>query len=75
MKDGRFSYPRILKEMEAELRVGATFRGNLEEELSAVKNRIIRWIRSLFSRVHTSVSDIRKNGVCCTWNDAISQVI
>lgn len=37
IKDGRFSYPRILKRMEAELRVGSTVRGKLTEELGAVK--------------------------------------
>lgn len=48
IKDGRFSYPRILKDMEAELRVGSTFRGKLTEELSAVKNMIIRWLDRYF---------------------------
>ncbi|SUV02909.1 transposase IS116/IS110/IS902 family protein [Cytobacillus firmus] len=33
VKDGRFSYPRILKGMEAELRAGSTFRSKLTEEL------------------------------------------
>jgi transposase len=48
IKDGRFSYPRILKEMEAELRVGSTFRSKLTEELGAVKNMIIRWLDRYF---------------------------
>jgi len=48
LKDGRFSYPRILKDMEAELRVGSTFRGTLTEELGAVKNKIIRWLDRYF---------------------------
>lgn len=48
VKDGRFSYPRILKEMDAELRVGSTLRTNLVEELSAVKNKMIRWIDRYF---------------------------
>ncbi len=43
VKDGRYSYPWILKETEAELRVGATLKGNLSEELGALKNKIIRW--------------------------------
>jgi transposase len=42
IKDGHFSYPRILKGMEAELRVGSTFRSKLSEESGAVKNMIIR---------------------------------
>lgn len=48
IKDGRFSYPRILKDIEAELRVGSTFRSKLTEELGAVKNMIIRWIDRYF---------------------------
>jgi transposase len=48
IKDGRFSYPRILKDMEAELRVGSTFRGKLTEELGTVKNMMIRWLDRYF---------------------------
>ena len=48
VKDGRYSFPRILKEMEAELRVGATLRGNLVEEMNAVKNKMIRWTDRYF---------------------------
>lgn len=48
IKDGRFSYPRILKDMEAELRVGSTFRSKMTEELGAVKNMIIRWLDRYF---------------------------
>jgi len=48
VKDGRFSYPRILKDTEAELRVGSTFRSKLVEELSALKNRMIRWLDRYF---------------------------
>lgn len=48
VKDGRYSYPRILKETEAELRVGATLKGNLSEELGALKNKIIRWTDRYF---------------------------
>jgi transposase len=48
VKDGRFSYPRILNDMEAELRVGSTFREKLVEEFSAVKNRLIRWLDRYF---------------------------
>ncbi|NWQ44700.1 IS110 family transposase [Bacillus sp. EB106-08-02-XG196] len=48
VKDGRFSYPRILKDMEAELRVGSTFRERLVEEFGAVKNMMIRWLDRYF---------------------------
>lgn len=48
VKDGRYSYPRLLKETEAELRVGATLRGNLAEELGRIKNKLIRWTDRYF---------------------------
>ena len=48
IKDGRYSYPRILKDMEAELRVGSSFRGKLTEELGAIKNMMIRWLDRYF---------------------------
>ncbi|MFL0507610.1 IS110 family transposase [Ureibacillus sp. 179-F W5.1 NHS] len=48
VKDGRFSYPRILRDMEAELRVGSTFREKLVEEFGAVKNMMIRWLDRYF---------------------------
>lgn len=48
VKDGRFSYPRIMKDMEAELRVGSTFRSKLTVELGTVKNMMIRWLDRYF---------------------------
>ncbi|MBG9541797.1 transposase [Cytobacillus firmus] len=48
VKDGRFSYPRILEGMEAELRVGSSFKSKLTEEFGAVKNMIIRWLDRYF---------------------------
>ncbi|ARF16839.1 IS110 family transposase [Sporosarcina ureae] len=48
VKDGRYSYPRILRETEAELRVGSTLKGNLTEELNAIKNKMIRWTDRYF---------------------------
>lgn len=48
VKDGRFSYPRILKGMEAELRVGSSFRNKLTEELGTVKNMMNRWLDRYF---------------------------
>jgi len=48
IKDGRFSYPRILRDVDAELRVGSTHRANLTEELGAIKNRLIRWLDRYF---------------------------
>lgn len=48
VKDGRFSYPRILTGVEAELRVGATLRNQLVEEQAAVRNKLIRWLDRYF---------------------------
>ncbi|MCH7324017.1 IS110 family transposase [Solibacillus sp. MA9] len=48
LKDGRFSYPRILKEVEAELRIGSTLRLKLTEDLASIKNRIIRLLDRYF---------------------------
>ncbi len=47
VKDGRFSYPRIL-EVEAELRAGSTFRESLVKERNAVHNQMIRWLDQYF---------------------------
>jgi len=48
MRDGRFSYPRLLEGVEAELRNGATLRGKIQEDLNALQNRMIRWIDRFF---------------------------
>jgi len=57
MKDGRFSYPRILKGIEAELRNGATLRSKMQEDLNALQNRIIRWLDRFFPEY----TDVFKN--------------
>ena len=48
MRDGRFSYPRILEGVEAELRNGATLRSKIQEDLNALQNRMIRWLDRFF---------------------------
>jgi transposase len=48
MKDGRFCYPRLLKNIEAELRIGSTLRSKLTEDLTSIKNRIVRWLDRYF---------------------------
>lgn len=48
VKDGRFSYPRLLENLEAELRVGATLRAQLTEEFGSIKNKMIRWLDRYF---------------------------
>lgn len=48
VKDGRFSYPRILKGMEVDLRVGTSLRSKLVEELGSVSNQLIHWTDRYF---------------------------
>jgi len=48
MRDGRFSYPRLLESVEAELRNGATLRSKIQEDLNALQNRLIRWLDRFF---------------------------
>ena len=48
MRDGRFSYPRLLTGVEAELRNGATLRTKIQEDLNALQNRLIRWLDRFF---------------------------
>ncbi|WP_341299573.1 IS110 family transposase [Lysinibacillus sp. FSL H8-0500] len=48
MRDGRFSYPRMLVGVEAELRNGATLRAKIQADLNALQNRIIRWLDRFF---------------------------
>lgn len=53
MRDGRFSYPRILEGVEAELRNGATVRSKIQEDLNAIQNRIVRWLDRFFPEFKT----------------------
>jgi len=39
---------RLLKEVDAELRIGSTLRSKLTEDLASIKNRIIRWLDRYF---------------------------
>ncbi|MBE1557079.1 IS110 family transposase, partial [Sporosarcina limicola] len=69
VKDGRYSYPRLLKEIEAELRVGATLRDNLVEELARIKNKLIRWTDRYFpefSQVFPSFGKMALAALECT---------
>ena len=60
MRDGRFSYPRILEGIEAELRNGATLRSKIQEDLNALQNRIIRWIDRFFPEFTQVFKDFGK---------------
>ena len=60
LRDGRFSYPRILEDVEAELRNGATLRSKIQEDLNALQNRIIRWIDRFFPEFMTVFKDFGK---------------
>lgn len=63
IRDGRFSFPRILKGVEAELRNGASYRAKLQEELAALKNRMIRWTDRFFPEFQNVFKDFGKNAL------------
>lgn len=48
MKDGRFSKPKLLRELEAEIRVVYNQRESLILERTAIKNKLHRWIDKYF---------------------------
>lgn len=60
MRDGRFSYPRILEGMEAELRNGTTLRAKIQEDVNALQNRIIRWLDRFFPEFTQVVKNFGK---------------
>ena len=60
MRDGRFSFPRILDGVEAELRNGATLRSKIQEDLNAIQNRIIRWLDRFFPEFTTVFKNFGK---------------
>lgn len=60
MRDGRFSYPRILEGVDAELRNGATLRSKIQEDLNALQNRIVRWIDRFFPEFMTVFKNFGK---------------
>lgn len=60
MRDGRFSYPRILEGMEAELRNGTTLRVKIQEDVNALQNRIIRWLDHFFPEFTQVVKNFGK---------------
>ena len=66
MRDGRFSYPRILEGVEAELRNGATLRSKIQEDLNAIQNRMIRWLDRFFPEFMTVFKQFRKMALCGT---------
>lgn len=48
IRDGRFNFPRVLEGVEAELRNGASLRSRIQEDVTALKNRITRWVDIYF---------------------------
>ncbi|OZS77328.1 IS110 family transposase [Tetzosporium hominis] len=53
IRDGRFSFPRILQGVDAELRTGNNNRKALKKEMVAIQNRMIRWIDIYFPEFST----------------------
>ncbi|MCM3359300.1 IS110 family transposase [Psychrobacillus sp. MER TA 171] len=63
IRDGRFSFPRILEGIEAELRNGASHRASLQKELGIITNRIIRWTDRFFPEFQHVFKDIGKTAL------------
>lgn len=61
IRDGRFSFPRIIEGVEAELRNGASLRAKMQEDLSALQNRMIRWIDRFFPEFRQVFKSFGKN--------------
>ena len=63
IRDGRFSFPRILEGVEADLRNGANMRAILQQEIIRVKNRMIKWLDSYFPEFQLIFKDFGKNAL------------
>lgn len=63
IRDGRFSFPRILEGVDAELRNGATQRASLQKELGTLKNRMIRWTDRFFPEFQQVFKDFGKTAL------------
>ncbi|TMU00270.1 IS110 family transposase, partial [Halomonas sp. ATBC28] len=61
IRDGRFTFSRILTGVEAELRNGASLRSKLQEDITAIKNRMIRWIDLYFPEFQHLFKSFGKN--------------
>ncbi|MGP3562674.1 MULTISPECIES: IS110 family transposase [Geobacillus] len=59
-KDGRFSFPRLLRDIEADLRVGSTLREKFMKEHTAVRNAMIRWTDRYFPEFSAVFSSLGK---------------
>ncbi len=62
-KDGRFLVPRLLHEIEADLRVGSTLKEKLRKEQTAVKNAIVRWTDRYFPEFWAVFRDLGKTAL------------
>ncbi|EDL66430.1 IS110 family transposase [Bacillus sp. SG-1] len=61
IRDGRFNYTRTLEGVEAELRNGASLRSKIQEDLTAIKNRMVRWTDLYFPEFHHIFKSFGKN--------------
>jgi transposase len=59
-KDGRFSFPRLLRDIEADLRVGSTLREKFMKEHTAMRNAMIRWTDRYFPEFSAVFSSFGK---------------
>lgn len=57
MKDGRFSHPKLLRDLEADIRSYYSVKEALIKDRSALKNKLHRWIDKYFPEIFKVFSD------------------
>ena len=57
MKDGRFTYPKLLRDLAADIRSCFTIEEALIDERTALKNKIHRWVDKYFPELFNVFSD------------------
>lgn len=57
MKDGRYTYPKLLRDRAAEIRAGYNLKESLLEERTSLKNKIHRWVDKYFPELFTVFKD------------------
>lgn len=61
VRDGRYSHPRVLEGLEAELRVGVSLRERLQKRSAILKNQMIRWMDLYFPELQLLFKEIGKH--------------
>ena len=63
IRDGRFTFPRILKDVDAELRNGVSARVALQKDMNVLTNRIIKWTDRFFPEFQLEFKELGKTAL------------